>query len=71
MASVEHSIDPAEGAEPVEMMNPSIVFKGDIIIECKKQALVEAKKDSKGLVLWAGESKLDKGKVGAAVCWRD
>ena len=50
------------------MMDPSIEFKGDIIMEGKKQALEEAKKDRTGLVLWTKGSKLDKGKVGAAVC---
>ena len=53
------------------MMDPSIGFKGDVIIEGKKQALEEAKKDRTGLVLWTDGSKLDKGKVGAAVCWKD
>lgn len=69
--TVEHSIDPAEGVEPVETIDPSIVFRGDIIIECKKQALEAAKKDRTGLVLWTDGSKLDNGNLGATVCWRD
>lgn len=64
--TVEHSIDPAEGVEPVEMMEPGNVFTGDIVIECKKQALQEAKKYGAGLVLWTDGSKLDQ-----AVCWKD
>lgn len=61
-------IDPAEGVEPVEMMEPGIMFKGDIIIECKKQALQEAKKHRTVLVLWTDGSKLDQGNVRVAVC---
>lgn len=53
------------------MMDRSMVFKGDIIIGSKKQALQEAIKDRTGLVLWTDESKLDKGKVRAGVCWGD
>lgn len=53
------------------MMDSSMAFQGDfIIIEPKKQALEKAKKDRTGLVLWTDGSKLDEGKVGAAVCWR-
>lgn len=69
--TVEHSIDPAEGVEPVETMEPGNVFTGDIIIECKKQALQEAKKYRAGLDLWTDGSKLDQGNVGAAVCRKD
>ena len=53
------------------MMDPNIRFKGVVVIEGKKQALEEAKKDRTGLVLWTDGSKLDKGKIGAAVCWKD
>lgn len=52
-------------------MDPSMVFKGDVIIEGRNQALKEAKKNRMGLVLWTDGSKLDKGKVGTAVCWKD
>ena len=41
---------------------------GDIIIECEKLALQEAKKYRVGLVLWIVESKLDQGNVRVAVC---
>ena len=47
------------------------VFTGDIMIECKKRALQEAKKYRTGLFLWTDGSKLDQGNIGAAVCWRD
>lgn len=53
------------------MMDHRMVFKEDIVIEPKKQALEEAIKDRTSLVLWTDEFKLDKGKVRAAVCWRD
>lgn len=52
-------------------MEPGNVFTGDIIIECKKQALQEAKKYRAGLDLWIDGSKLDQGNVGAAVCRKD
>lgn len=53
------------------MMEPGMLFKGDITIECKKKALQEAKKYITVLVLWADGSKLDQGNVRVAVCWRD
>lgn len=40
-------------------------------MEGKKQVLEEAKKDRTGLALCTDGSKLDKGKVKAAVCWKD
>ena len=68
---MEHSIDPADGVEPVETMEPGIRFKGEIIIEPKKNALEEAKKYHTGLIMWTDGLKLDHGRVGAAVCWRE
>lgn len=53
------------------MMELGNVFTGDIMIECKKRALQEAKKYRTGLVLWTDGSKLDHGNAGAAVCLRD
>lgn len=44
-------------------------FKGKIIVQAKKHAIEEAKKDWPGLVIWTDGSKLDQG-AGAAVCWR-
>ena len=52
------------------MMKSGNVFTGDIIVECKKQALQEAKKYRAGLVLWTDEFKPDQGNVRAAVCWK-
>ena len=68
--SIEHSIDPADGVEPVERMEPDR-FKGKIFIQAKKDALEEAKKYRPGLVMWTDGSKLNHGRVGAAVCWRE
>ena len=41
--TIEYSIDPADGVEPVESMEPNR-FKGKIVIQAKKNAIVEAKK---------------------------
>ncbi len=64
--SIEHSIDPADGVEPVDTMEVNR-FTGKIVIQPKKEALEEAKKYRTGLVMWIDESKLDHGRVGAAV----
>lgn len=69
--TVNHSIDPADGVEPVEIIEPSTNFSGEIIIDCRKQALREATKDRTGLVIWTDGSKLSNGRCGAAVCWKD
>lgn len=42
--TIEHSVDPAEKVELVELMDPSMVFKGDVSIKGKNQALKEAGK---------------------------
>lgn len=52
------------------MIDPSMIFKGDII-EGKKKALEEAKNDRTGLVLCTDGSKLGKGKFKATVCWKN
>ena len=65
--TIDHSIDPAEGVEPVENMMSDKLFKADVIIQCKKKALEEARKNQPGLVLWTDGSKLNQGQVGAAV----
>ncbi len=66
--TIEYSINPADGVEPVATMEPD-EFKGRIIIQAKKHAIEEAKKYWPGLVKWTDGSKLDQG-AGAAVCWR-
>ena len=70
--SYEHSIDPADGVEPVEIMEVDR-FSGKIVIQPKKNALEEARKYRAGLVMWTDGSKLDHGtgRVGAAVCWKE
>lgn len=69
--TIDYSIDPAEGVEPVEKIASNSLFKADVIIKCKKEALEEARKDRTGLVLWTDESKFDQGHIAAAVCWKD
>lgn len=54
--TIDHSIDPAEGVEPVEKIVFDELFKADISIKCKKEALEEARKDKPGLVVWTDGS---------------
>ena len=70
--SFEHAIDPADGVEPVEIMEVDR-FSGKIVIQPKKNALEEARKYRAGLVMWTDGSKLDHGtgRVGAAICWKE
>ncbi len=49
--TVNHSIDPADGVEPVEIIKPGTNFPGEIIIDCKIQALREARKNHAGLTI--------------------
>ena len=42
--TVDHSIDPADGVEPVEIIKPGTNFPEEIIIDGKTQALREARK---------------------------
>ena len=69
--TIDHSIDPADGVEPVEDIEPGTCFQGEITIKCKKQALKEATRYQAGFVIWTDGSKLDNGSCGAAICWRD
>ena len=69
--TINHSIDPADGVEPVEAIKPGAIFNEEVIINCKNQALKEATRYQAGLVIWTDGSKLDNGSCGAAICWRD
>ncbi len=69
--TVDHSIDPADGVEPVKKMRSGKSFKADVIVRCKKRALEEARRNQQRLVLWTDGSKLDQDQVAAAVCWED
>ena len=69
--TVDHSIDPADGLEPVEIIKPSTSFAGKIVIDNKAQALTEARKDHLGLTMWTDRSKISNGRCGASVCWKD
>lgn len=68
--TTEHSINPANGVEPVPVIGPDFRFRGEIIIQHKKQALVEATRHRNGLVMWTDGSKLDQGNAGDAICWK-
>ena len=67
----DQSIDPADGVEPVDESGSSVLFSGDIILEEKEKAIIQAKRGQRGAVLWTDGSKLDTGNVGAAVTWKD
>ena len=68
--SIEHWIGPADGVEPVETIEVDR-FTGKVVIQPKKEALEETKKYRTGLVMWTDGSKLDHGRAGATVCWRE
>ena len=68
---VNHSIDPADWAEPVEKRNPELWFHGEIIIKFRKQELEEARKYPSGLAMWTDAFKLNQKNAGTAVCWKD
>ena len=66
--TVEHSIDPANGVEPVPVISSVSHFKNKVIIANKEQALKEARKYCTGLVLWTDGSKLDQESAEVAIC---
>ena len=69
--TIDHSIDPADGVEPVTIIKPGTNFQGEVAIGCKKQELKEARKEVAGLVIRTDGSKLENSNCGAAVCWRE
>ena len=69
--TIGHSIDPVDGVQLVETNEPGIRFKGEIIIEPKEKSIEEAIKYRAGLVMWTDRSKLENGRAGAAVCWKE
>ena len=68
--SIGFTIDPAEGTEPVRA-TPSSIFPGELIIEDRNKAILDAESGKAHLKLWCDGSKLDKGGTGAAVVWKD
>ena len=66
-----HSIDPANGINPIETFAPSFNFGGKVIIEEKKKAVEEAKKHRPRIVIWTDRSKLAHRNAGAAVSWKN
>ena len=67
--SIGFSIDQAQGTEPIRTA-PNSIFPGELIIEDRKKAILEAKSTNADLKLWCDGSKLDKGGTGAAVVWK-
>ena len=66
------AVDPAYGVEPIErswQLNTDLPLQ--IVLEPKREAIQEAKRNRNGIVFWTDESRLDEGKVGAAVVWFD
>lgn len=61
-----HSINPADGVEPVPNPSLDINFSENIVIEAKKQALKEVKKYHAGYVIQVDKSKLCQGNAGEA-----
>ena len=69
--TIDHSIDPAEGVEPITILDSYNTLQPEVIIKSKKEAMAEARKDNQGLVLWTDASKLNQGQTAVAVCWKD
>lgn len=63
-----HSIEPADGLEPVQSFGPGTSFSGNITIEAIKKVLEEAREHRAGKVFWVDGSKLSQKNAGAAVC---
>ena len=68
--SVGFCIDPADGVEPVMNLRDE-EFLGQLFIQEPTTAILEAQRDKSDLALWSDGSRLESGKVGAAVVWRD
>lgn len=65
-------VDPAYGVEPIESrwrLDTDLPLQ--IVLQPKRKAIQEAKRNRVGIVLWTDGSRLDVGKVGAAVVWFD
>ena len=57
--SVNFSIDPAKGTEPIQAMS-TLSFPGKLFIEDRNNAILEAETGMPHLKLWCDRSKLDK-----------
>lgn len=68
--SVNYSIDPADGVEPISETSTA-TFSGKIVAEEKNQAIGRAKTETANFVLWCDGSKRDEGGAGAAVVWKE
>ena len=62
------AVDPGYGVEPVERSwRLNINLPLQIVLQPKQEAIQEAKRIQDGLVFWTNGSRLDEGRVGAAV----
>ena len=64
-------VDPTYNVEPVERAWCLNEIPGQVIIKPAKRAIQDANSSQTGLVLWTDGSKLNSGKTGAAVVWKD
>jgi ribonuclease HI len=62
--------DPSGGFEGTKVPQQE-AFAGQILIQSRDEALETANGFVDGLVLWTDGSRLDNGKIGAAVAWQD
>lgn len=63
--------DPTDGVEPVKIVWRCQKIPIQVIIEPAEKAVKEAKNPPAGKILWTDGSKLDSGKSGAGVVWKD
>lgn len=70
--SFTQAVDPAYGVEPVERCwRLDTALSLQVVIQPKREAIQEAKRNRDGIVLWTDGSQLDVGRVGAVVVWFD
>ena len=70
--NIEHSIDPADGVEPVETINPDSHFQGEVIMRCKTESTrVGFKISSWPCYVDRWIQARPEGNTGAAVSWSD
>jgi ribonuclease HI len=68
--AITHSIDPAEGVEPITETRPE-PFPGRVYIQDSEAAMKTAKDIStQGLALWSDGSRLQHGGTGCGVAWK-
>ncbi len=68
--TVGFCVDPADGVEPVRNLEHE-EFLGKISIQEPKAAVSDAQENKSDLALWSDRFRLESGKVGAAVVWKN